>query len=288
MIELLLVVLIAVISVSVYTYAYYILKFRDDTKHCPPCEPCPLPVPCPTDAQSAQASPPPTSEVLAPVAASGDDTDADAAPQPNDNEPTPCPANWDPVCAEGITYGNSCKATQAGNNTWKQGKCQPHHGSDSVDIALSPPESGTSDDTPYASDEQDNYNSNSEVGYGDDSDAGIGHSKKQCRIMCNECRARKYDHCDEAYGEECKKCNELKELNDTPINSDKSCIDKINNIWRDNLGWVPSEGVLDHQLQYCKSPEISDRQLERALVQRFERMKRGEEVNWTTIQNDDN
>ena len=39
MIELLLVVLIAVISVSVYTYAYYILKFRDDTKHCPPCEP---------------------------------------------------------------------------------------------------------------------------------------------------------------------------------------------------------------------------------------------------------
>ena len=105
MIELLLVVLIAVISVSVYAYAYYILKFRDDTKHCPPCEPCPVPVPCPTEVDTKVDVPNYDSEI----------TESNESVQPNDTEPTPCPANWAPVCAEGMTYGNASVSKKHAN-----------------------------------------------------------------------------------------------------------------------------------------------------------------------------
>ena len=161
MIELLLVVLIAVISVSVYAYAYYILKFRDDTKHCPPCEPCPVPVPCPTEVDTKVDVPNYDSEI----------TESDESVQPNDTEPTPCPANWAPVCAEGMTYGNACKASQAGHNNWKQGKCNtsPYVGNDENDTNNdTSPDSETTND---ANDE--NYNKFGsdvigQIGEGDD------------------------------------------------------------------------------------------------------------------------
>ena len=298
MIELLLVVLIAVISVSVYAYAYYILKFRDDTKHCPPCEPCPVPVPCQTEVDTIVDVPNDDSEI----------TESNESVQPNDTEPTPCPANWAPVCVEGMTYGNACKASKAGHNNWKQGKCNtsPYVGNDENDTNndTSPDSENTNatnsdENTNDANDDnlniengnstnEDNYNSNSEFKYGDDTELGIGESKQECKIMCNLCRTRNFEHCDEAYGNDCIKCNELNDLNNVSNNPDEVCINKINDIWRNNLGWVPSQAILNHQITYCKAPEISDTQLEQALVQRFERMKRGEEVNWTTIQNENN
>ena len=40
-----------------------------------------------------------------------------------------CPTNYNPVCAGNRTYGNSCKAEKAGNNTWTQGDCSAQTGS---------------------------------------------------------------------------------------------------------------------------------------------------------------
>ena len=64
-------------------------------------------------------------------------------------------------------------------------------------------------------------------------------SKQECKIMCNLCRTRNFEHCDEVYGNDCIKCNELNDLNNVSNNPDEVCINKINDIWRNNLGWVP-------------------------------------------------
>lgn len=36
----------------------------------------------------------------------------------------PCMDIYDPVCANGITYGNECEAKRAGETSWVKGACE--------------------------------------------------------------------------------------------------------------------------------------------------------------------
>lgn len=40
------------------------------------------------------------------------------------NNAAQCPTQYDPVCANGVTYDNSCKAQKAGFNNMTAGVCQ--------------------------------------------------------------------------------------------------------------------------------------------------------------------
>lgn len=35
----------------------------------------------------------------------------------------PCADIYDPVCANGVTYGNECEAKRAGETSWTKGEC---------------------------------------------------------------------------------------------------------------------------------------------------------------------
>lgn len=51
-------------------------------------------------------------------------TESDAKPvSPLTVKPCFCMKMYQPVCANGVTYGNSCEAECHGNKTWKDGGC---------------------------------------------------------------------------------------------------------------------------------------------------------------------
>ncbi len=66
----------------------------------------------------------PTKESTPPTTTTPPVTESDAKPvSPLTVKPCFCMKMYQPVCANGVTYGNSCEAECHGNKTWKDGGC---------------------------------------------------------------------------------------------------------------------------------------------------------------------